>query len=250
MPVPAADRAGQTTTPVAVVLPGSGSSVDFVRRAFGPPLAAAGYALVVPAPVPGSGVVAAAAAGLDDAVRRYGARLVGGISLGAHVAVRWAATAPAAAPGRGLAGVLVALPGWTGPPGATAGASAAAAAEVLRLGTDGALRRARGGGGPAWVADELAAAWPGYGDQLAATLRATGAAAGPDPTELRRVGVPVGVVGFRDDPLHPAAVAAEWSAALPRSAVEWLRVADPAADRAVLGAAAVRAWRRAAARTG
>jgi pimeloyl-ACP methyl ester carboxylesterase len=236
------------TGPVAVVLPGSGSSAEFVRRAFGPPLAAAGYALLAPEPVPGPDLVTAAVAALDDAVRRYDVRLVGGISLGAHIAARWAATtgvaAGAEACGR-LAGLLLALPAWTGPPGMAAVASAQAAVEVDRYGTAGALLRARAGGGPGWVADELAVAWPGYGGGLAATLRATAAAPGPGPDQLRRIDVPVGLVAFQDDPLHPAGVATEWAALLPRCRVHWLRLADPATDRTVLGTAAVDAWQAA-----
>lgn len=250
---------GRGRDPVAVVLPGSGSTAGFVRRAFGPALAAAGYRLVTPQPVAGPGVVAAAVAALDDACARYDVRLVGGISLGAHIAACWAGADAAggdgvvprprsggAVPGRPraprLAGLLLALPAWTGPPSAVAAASARAAAEVDRHGTAGALGRVRSGGGPGWVTDELAAAWPRYGPALAATLRAAATAPGPDPAVLRRIDLPAGIVAFRDDPLHPAAVAAQWAALLPRCRVEWLRLADCAADRGALGTAAVRAW--------
>jgi pimeloyl-ACP methyl ester carboxylesterase len=228
--------------PLAVMLPGSGSNADFIRRAFGGPLAAAGHRLLAPEPRPGADVVAAATAALADAVRRHQVGLVGGVSLGAHVAVRWAAGRH---PPR--SGLLLALPAWTGPPSAVAAASAVAATTVQRYGTAAALRVASAAGGPRWVLDELAAAWPGYGDDLADTLRATSAAPGPDRDELRRVGVPVGLVGFRDDPMHPAEVADEWAGVLPRCAVEWLELADLAEDRSLLGAAAIRAWRRASA---
>jgi len=226
---------------VAVLLAGSGSSADFVRRAFGAALAGAGYGLVAPEPVPGPSLVPAAFAALDDAVRREDVALVGGVSLGAHVAVRWAAERSAAA---GIAGVLAALPAWTGPPGTVAAASERAAAEVERVGAEAAVARARAAG-VRWVADELAAAWPRYGDALPATLRAAAAAPGPDPAELARTPVPVGIAAFRDDPLHPAGVAAEWATLLPLAAVEELTLADLAADRAPLGAAALRAWSRA-----
>jgi pimeloyl-ACP methyl ester carboxylesterase len=226
--------------PAAVLLPGSGSSADFVRRAFGPALP--GWGLVTPVPVPGAGVVEAAYAQLDAAVRRAGARLVGGVSLGAHIAARWAASNPAA-----LDGLLVALPAWVGAPGVVAAASGAAAAEVERLGAAGAAARAGRNGAPGWVAAELAAAWPRYGAELPATLRAAAASAGPTPEELRAIDVPVGLVAFRDDPMHPADAAQDWAALLPRCAVEWLDLEDPAADRSVLGRAAVRAWERACA---
>ena len=68
------------------MLPGSGSTADFVTRAFGPALDAAGFTLAVADPQPGPGLVAAAFAALDRAAARYDVRLVGGVSLGAHVA--------------------------------------------------------------------------------------------------------------------------------------------------------------------
>ncbi len=137
----------------------------------------------------------------------------------------------------GLAGLLLALPAWTGPPGAVAAATGAAADQVDRLGVAGALAAARAGG-VGWVADELAAAWPAYGDLLAPTLRAAARSAGPSAAELAALAVPVGLVAFADDPLHPLAVAEEWAALLPRAALRCLRLADLAADRAPLGTAA------------
>jgi len=234
---------GQPSDPVAVVLPGAGSTADFVTRAFGPPLAGAGYALVTEDPVAGSEVVARALAGLDEAVRRYRVRLAGGVSLGAHLAVRWAAASPAAA---GLDGLLLALPAWSGPPGAVAAACAVAAAEVEAYGVAGALHRA-GGTGTRWVLDELAAAWPRYGADLPVTLRAAAGSPGPTEAELARVGVPVGLAAFVDDPLHPLAVAEQWASAFRRAVLERLQLADPGPDRAVLGAATLRALHRAAA---
>jgi pimeloyl-ACP methyl ester carboxylesterase len=220
---------------VAVILPGAGSSADFVARAFGPALLAAGYVLVAPPPVPGSGVVTGAVRALDEAADRYGTdlRLVGGISLGAHVAARWAAAG--AVPG----GLVLALPAWTGAPGAVAAATAASADTVDRLGTEGALAAA--GDAVPWVAAELAAAWPAYGTGLAGSLRAAAACPGPTVAELAGLDVPAGVVAFTDDPLHPYGVAREWAGALPRAALRALTLADAAADRAVLGHAALAA---------
>ena len=222
---------------IAVVLPGAGSSAEFVRRAFGRPLREAGYGLVAPAPVPGADLVTAAFRSLDAAAAEYGSRLrlVGGVSLGAHVAARWAAGGPDAA----LEGLVLALPAWTGPPGAVAAATAASADLVERLGTAGALAAA--GTAVGWVAAELAAAWPAYGDGLAASLRAAAAASGPTPGELAALAVPAGLVAFRDDPLHPATVAREWTAALRRAALRELPLAAPATDRSVLGAATLAA---------
>jgi pimeloyl-ACP methyl ester carboxylesterase len=221
---------------VAVVLPGAGSSADFVRRAFLRPLLAAGYGLVAPEPVPGPDLVRASFRALDAAAAEYGPRLrlVGGVSLGAHTAARWTAAA-----GLGLDGVTLVLPAWTGTPGAVATATAASAELVDLLGTAGALAAA--GTAVGWVAAELAAAWPAYGDGLAASLRAAAVAPGPTLAELAALPVPAGLVAFPDDPLHPAAVAHDWAAAIPRAAVREVPLAAPGADRSVLGATALAA---------
>jgi pimeloyl-ACP methyl ester carboxylesterase len=268
---------------IAVILPGAGSSADFVARAFAEPLRAAGYALVAVAPVPGPGLVAGAVQALDAASARYGPRLrlVGGVSLGAHLAARWASSragAPAgsgagspagsgagspvgssigfsvgfragsrasspggsrAGPWAGLDGLVLALPAWTGPPGPIAAATAASAATVDRLGTAGALAAA--GRAIPWVAAELAAAWPSYGPELASSLRAAAAAPGPDLGELAGLDLPVGLVAFTDDPLHPCATAELWAATLPRAVLHRLALADAAPDRTVLGTAALAA---------
>ena len=64
-----------------MVLPGAGSSADFVRRAFLRPLREAGYGLVTPEPVPGPDLVPASFRALDAAAAEYGPRLrlVGGV---------------------------------------------------------------------------------------------------------------------------------------------------------------------------
>jgi pimeloyl-ACP methyl ester carboxylesterase len=221
---------------VAVVMAGAGSSADFVRRAFLRPLREAGYGLVAPEPVPGADLVRASFRALDAAAAEYGPRLrlVGGVSLGAHTAARWTA-----ASGLGLDGVVLVLPAWTGTPGAVATATAASAELVDLLGTAGALAAA--GTAVGWVAAELAAAWPAYGDGLAASLRAAAGAPGPTLAELAALPVPAGLVAFPDDPLHPAAVAHDWAAAIPRAAVRELPLGAPAADRSVLGATALAA---------
>jgi pimeloyl-ACP methyl ester carboxylesterase len=138
-----------------------------------------------------------------------------------------------------VAGLLLVLPAWTGPPGAVAAATAASADTVDRLGTDGALAAA--GDAVPWVAAELAAAWPAYGTGLAASLRAAAGGPGPTVAELAGLDVPAGVVAFTDDPLHPYGVAREWAGALPRAGLRALTLADAAADRAVLGHAALAA---------
>lgn len=232
---------------VAVLLPGSGSGAGFVRRAFGPALACHGLQVVTCDLVPGRDVVASTLRALDDLAAGIRPRIVGGVSLGAHLAARWAAGGGPAA--RGLSGLLLALPAWTGAPDpVVAGASAAAADRIGRDGMAAALDGAARHAVP-WVAEELAAAWPGYADDLAGTLRATAQSWGPTRAELARITAPTGLVAFADDPLHPVAVAEEWAATPPHAALERLTLADCATSRAPLGHAAVRAWQRAAQNT-
>ncbi|MFD1234467.1 alpha/beta hydrolase, partial [Pseudonocardia benzenivorans] len=113
---------------MAVVLPGSGSDAEFVRSSFAEPLSALGIRLVAPWPRASGAVVAGYLSALDDALRAATAArtalLVGGVSLGAHVAIRWAAALDDPRP---LAGVLLALPAWTGSAGAAPAAVTAAA---------------------------------------------------------------------------------------------------------------------------
>ncbi len=140
-------------------------------------------------PVPGPDLVRAAFRALDAAAAEYGSAP----SAGRRRLPRRPHRPPAGPPasGLGLDGVVLALPAWTGTPGAVAAATAASAELVDRLGTAGALAAA--GTAVGWVAAELAAAWPAYGDGLAASLRAAAAAPGPTRAELaalRRAGRP------------------------------------------------------------
>src|SRR5439155_14184702 len=116
----------------AILLPGSGSDEVFVTAAFTRPLGALGLHLVAPRPSPGASVVAGYVEAFESAVESDTGVVVGGVSLGAQVAVRWAADRIA----RGLAGpagLLLALPAWTGEPGdAPAAMAARMTSEALR----------------------------------------------------------------------------------------------------------------------
>src|SRR6516165_569070 len=90
-----------------VLLPGTGSDDDYVYRAFSGALHDARAAVVAAAPRPG-GLIAGFLADLDNAAAE-GPIAVGGVSIGAAVAVKWALRHP----GRAVA-VLAALPPWTG----------------------------------------------------------------------------------------------------------------------------------------
>ncbi|HEY0812289.1 MAG TPA: alpha/beta hydrolase [Pseudonocardia sp.] len=227
----------------AVVLPGAGSDDRFVRSAFAAPLAALQIELIVPSPPFGADVVGAYRSALDCAALGPGALLVGGISLGAHVAVRWAA----AEPERRLAGLLLALPAWTGPPGSAPAALAArlTAAQVRAGGVEAAVAAAATGA-PTWLAAELARAWHRHGDELAPGLESAGAEPGPTAAELAGLDVPAGVAALVDDPVHPLAVARQWQHLLPRSALVTAQLAAFGHDPETIGRAALLGWLRAA----
>lgn len=225
-----------------MLLPGSGSDDVFVRRVFARPLGALGITLEAVAPPggadPAAGYRAALDATADDGV------LVGGISLGAQVAVSWAAGRT----GRSRpAGLLLALPAWRGRPDtAPAALSARLTAALLRReGLPGALAAARAGGAPDWLVAELGRAWAGYGPRLADALDAAAATPGPADADLAALDIPTGVAALHDDPVHPHAEAVAWVRALPVAGLCATRFATFGADPEVLGRAAVLAWLRA-----
>lgn len=159
--------------------------------------------------------------------------VVGGVSLGAHVAARWAARNP----GR-CAGLILALPAWTGDPGdAPAALAARASAEIVtHHGLDTALEGTTG-----WLRDELTRAWRAYGDQLVPHLEEAAGSPAPTLDELKSLNVPTGIVGCTDDPVHPIEVAEQWADAIPRAVLTTTTLnAYPHA----LGRA-VQAWREA-----
>jgi len=222
------------------MLPGSGSDEVFIRSVFAGALAGVDVELVAPAPRRGPDVVAGYRAALEAA--GPGPVLVGGVSLGAHVAARWAAAAPR---GR-VAGLLLALPAWTGLPHAAPAAVAArrTAAQARRGGVAAAV--AASAGAPSWLVAELGRAWAGYGAGLAPAFEAAAEEPAPSTAELAGLDVPVGVAALVDDPVHPLEVAQEWHAALPRSALVTTTLAAFGADPGALGRAAALAWLRAA----
>ncbi|SEQ71896.1 hypothetical protein SAMN05216188_104431 [Lentzea xinjiangensis] len=135
--------------------------------------------------------------------------MVGGISLGAHVAAAWAVANPDK-----CAGLVLALPAWTGPANRapTALAAKASAGIVASHGLETALRGTTG-----WLHDELHRAWRGYGDQLVPHLEEASESAAPTLEELRSLDVPTGILGCTDDPVHPIGIARQWAEAIPRA---------------------------------
>lgn len=224
------------------MLPGSASDEVFVRAAFAGPLRAVGITLFAPSPRHGADVVDGYRAALDAELERAvvaGERLlVGGVSLGAHVAATWAAsrTPP-------LAGLLLALPAWSGPAdGAAAAIAARATADLVRGGGVTAALDAARAGSPPWLAAELNRAWPRYGAGLAAALDAAAAEPGPDAAALGSLTAPAGLAALVDDPVHPIGEARRWQALLPRAVLHSATLAAFGADPEVIGRATVLGW--------
>lgn len=213
----------------AVLLPGTASDEVFVASVFAGPLAEAGLTLVAPA----SRGVRAHIAALDTAWNGT-PLVVGGVSLGAHVAAAWAVRHP-----ERCAGLLLALPAWHGAAnGAPASLAASASASVVEeSGVEAALDGVDG-----WLGAELRRAWPRYGTRLAEVLREAAGSSAPTLAELRGLPVPTGVAACTDDPVHPLEVAREWVGALPRAALRTTTLAALGADRESLGRAALTAY--------
>ena len=227
-----------------MLLPGTGSDDVFIRSVFAVPLAAAGVTLVAPEPVPGPDLGRRHLAALDAAFETSGPVLAGGISFGAHLAAEWACAHPSR-----CAGLLLAMPAWSGAPGECPAAVAArfSAALVRRDGLDATLAAADV---PPWLAAELSRAWRRHGPGLHDSLLAAADRPAPALAQLAGLDVPVGVVAVRDDPLHPATVAGQWAATIPGAELRSLSFAEFSEDRSALGRVAVEAWQASAARRG
>jgi pimeloyl-ACP methyl ester carboxylesterase len=221
----------------AVILPGTGSDEVFVQAAFGRAVSAAGLLLVAPEPRHGATLAEHFLSSLDSAADRYGPIVVGGISLGAHLAAEWASANPSR-----CAGLLAAMPGWYGspadeePPGSvTARVSSEA---VAKHGIDTALADATREA-PGWLAEELNRAWRRAGADLVESLRVAVSRPAPTLDVLSGITVPACVVGCVDDPVHPLEVARRWATALPRAELRTITFAELGADRSSLGRAAL-----------
>ncbi|OBI40521.1 hypothetical protein A5707_08820 [Mycobacterium kyorinense] len=219
----------------AVVLPGTGSDDDYIRRAFSGPLRAAGALMVTPPPEP-AGLVRGYLAALDDAARG-GPIAVGGVSIGAAVAAAWAL----AHADRAVA-VLAALPAWAGAPDDAPAAHAArhSAQQLRREGLAATTAQMRGSS-PPWLGDELARSWLGQWPQLPDAMDEAAAYVAPTCTELAGLAAPLAVAAAIDDPIHPLEVGEQWAAAAPRAALRTVTLEQIGADPAALGAACVAA---------
>ncbi len=230
-----------TLPPVAVALPGTGSDAHFVERAFGGVLTQLGVRVVAVEPDPRR-VVGSYVDALDEAARRYGTVLAAGVSIGAAVAVQWAGRHPDRA-----AGVLAALPAWTGDPsGAPAALSAALTAERLRADGLEAVTGAMVASSPVWLGGELARSWRSQWPHLPEALDEAARYHGLTEETLAGTAVPVGICVAVDDAVHPFEVGALWSRTLPRAALEQVTLDEIGADPSVIGRSCLGALRRAA----
>ncbi len=226
---------------MTVLLPGTGSDDDYLTRALAGPLSRAGAVVVSVAPEP-ERLVDGYLEALDGVLRQSreqsgdSARIaVGGVSLGAALAVRWAMTHP-----DHTAAVLAVLPPWTGAPnGAPAAVSARHTAATLRRDGLEATTAAMRSSSPWWLADELARSWRRQWPALPDAMDEAAAYVGPTAEDLRRLSVPLAVIAASDDAIHPASVAADWTSWAPRAALRTIRLEEFGPRPALLGGACV-----------
>lgn len=227
----AIDLRGVTT----VLLPGTGSDDDYVTRAFAAPLRAAGAHLVAARPAPGR-LIECYLAALDDAAQD-GPIAVGGVSIGAAVALSWALRRP-----EDTVAVLAALPAWTGEPGSSLAALAARySAQQLRDNGLAATTNHMRASSPPWLAQELTRSWRAQWPDLPAAMDEAAGFVAPTHAQLQSLATPMGVVAAGDDPIHPLEVGQEWAACAPHAALRTITLAQLGADPSVLGAACLAA---------
>lgn len=218
-----------------VLLAGTGSDDDYVYRAFSGALHEVGALVVTPPPQPHR-LIAGYREALDSA-GTHETIAVGGISLGAAVAVTWALAHP-----RRAVAVLAALPPWTGSPdSAPAALTARQSAHLLRRdGLVSATAQMRAGS-PEWLATELTRSWVAQWPSLPDAMDEASEYVAPTCDQLEGLSVPMGVAAATDDPIHPVEVGAEWVSAAPRAALRTVTLDEIGADPAALGAACVAA---------
>ncbi|NLE79542.1 MAG: alpha/beta hydrolase [Rhodococcus sp.] len=218
----------------AVILPGTGSDADFVDRAFSPSLNASGVRVIAVEPDPRR-VVESYRDAMHAATDRSGSILVGGVSIGAAIALQWAAQHP-----HTTVGVLAALPAWTGAPhDAPAAASARFTAGRLRELGLAAVTAEMTESSPSWLGDELAKSWKSQWPHLPSALDEAADYCALDEAELADLEVPVGIAAAVDDAVHPLTVAQDWATRIPRAALSRLTLDEIGSDPSALGRAAL-----------
>jgi pimeloyl-ACP methyl ester carboxylesterase len=238
---------GPPQAPAWVLAHGVGSSARFVVEAFAGPLGRAGRRLVA-YDLRGHGASSVARDVGDHHLDVHAQDLtrvvdtcegevevVGGLSLGAHAAVR------AVSVGARCATVLACLPAWTGRAAPGDGPHAAIAARVAADGVAGHLAAIEADAAlPAWLKRTLLADQPRHDPaSLAAVLTSLDGGLAPTVEELASLPVPLAVVGWPGDPGHPLEVAQRWAASAARGSLIVVSMEAMAAGTDHLGARAV-----------
>ncbi|MFA9429050.1 alpha/beta fold hydrolase [Egicoccus sp. AB-alg2] len=240
---------GGPAAPPVVVAHGVGSSARFTAAAFASPVLASGRRLVTydqrghgqssSVARPEAHTLDRHVADLTAVVAALGVApsLLVGVSLGAHAVVRAAASTDLAADA-----VVACLPAWSGRARVGEGPHAAIADEIRTVGVAGLVARLRADTAmPGWLRTTLLIDYPRHDPaSLAAALLALDGGEAPTLDEVAALPVPLGVVGWPDDPGHPLAVASAWARAADGALVT-LRLGDLDAGLDRLGAAALAA---------
>lgn len=236
--------------PVALIAHGAGSSATFIGSVFAGPMHAAGLRLVT-YDLRGHGGSGLARSSDDHHIDEHAADLaavassipgevtvVGGVSLGAHVAVR-AITRERLA----CRAVLACLPAWSGKAAPGEGPHAATASEVQHVGVARVIGRLQVEPGlPEWLRETLVSAYTRHDPaSLIAALTALDGGEAPSRTEIGSLPVPLAVVGWDGDPGHPLRVAREWADAAPIGLLLTVAMGDMEQGVERLGAGAVEA---------
>lgn len=218
-----------------VLLPGTGSDEDYLGRVFSGPLGREGAVIVAVSPRTDD-LIGGYRQALDEAALA-GPIVVGGVSIGAIVAIRWALDHP-----DHVVAVLAVLPPWTGAPDAAPAAlSARHTAAQLRRDGLAATTEAMRSSSPPWLADELTRSWRRQWPGLPDALDEAAAYPGPSTADLGRLTAPLGVVAASDDLIHPMEVADQWVSSAPHAALRTVTLEQFGPDPTVLGAAGVSA---------
>lgn len=228
---------GPPDAPALVLAHGAGSSAMFIMEAFTTPLFRTGVRFVTydlrghgessPVRDPRDHALdhhaddlAAVVADLTSRGVDVGA--VGGVSLGAHAAVRAVSRHDL-----DVAFVLTVLPAWTGRAVPGQGSHAAIAAEVRAVGIDGMLARLEAAEDlPGWLRSWLLADYARHDPpSLAAVLQSLDGGEAPTLEEIAGLRTAVLGVGWEGDPGHPADVVASWLFAREVGVLRWCSLA-------------------------
>lgn len=219
----------------AAVLHGTGSTAEFLTRAFGPAVTDRDWALI--AHDDRTGQMDAMVAALAECTVDPAVAVIGGVSLGAHAAAAFAARTG----WRG--GLLLVMPAWSGQAGDVARLTSQTADRIAARGVEPVLADIEAHAAPGdWVVAELIRAWRSYPPHtLIDCMRAAGSQSAPTPEELASIRARTVVVGLRDDPTHPVSVAGQWADSIPGARLALLDRDLAGRDVDVLGRTALAA---------